>query len=104
MVKVEYKKVYVLEQSKVRQMCIDYNFYTCGDTNAYYKMFSKCNEYAGEDEKLREVAWDIVDHSDIERLESFYEFDTIYDIVAWVMTQLANNCVEIIYRAFEVEE
>ena len=51
-----------LEWTKVRQMCIDYDFYTMGTNEQYGKMFDMCGEIKSP-EDLRKIAEDIYSHS-----------------------------------------
>lgn len=103
MVAVKYKKEEFILTDKVRSLCITNNFYTRGDCEAYEKMFGMCRKYTGNVDDLAHIAWDIVDHSDSEELDD-YGFDTVYEIVAWVMSEIAKNCIYTSYRAEEVDE
>ena len=54
-----------LRADKVRQMCINYDYYTCGDCRAYENMFNMfMNEKDVTPELLMKVAEDIKLHSD----------------------------------------
>ena len=101
--KVRYERTEMLPVSKVRQMCINHNFYTCGDCQEYEAMFDKCATYNGTNEALASIAWDIIDHSDKEELDD-YGFDTVYEIVAWIMHLLITECMYTTVQAVEVEE
>lgn len=103
MVNVKYVRKETISISNVRGMCIKHNFYTHGDCRAYENMFKMCGEYDGTDEKLAHIAWDIVEHSDMEELQD-YGFDSVFEIVAWVMTLLIQDTMCIRYEVMEVEE
>lgn len=103
MVKVKYEQKKWFSIEKVRQFCIDFNLYTAGDNKAYSKMFAKCQEFSGTDEELAQIAWDIVDHSDSEELED-YGFESVYEIVAMIMSELSDRCICTRYIAVETEE
>ena len=65
----------------VRKQCIEHNWYTNGDCEAYDNMLTFVNdiEYASTDD-LETIATDIKQHS-----------DTNYEITS-IMFVLANNC------------
>lgn len=49
---------------EVMGMCIDHNFYTCGDVQAYTKMLEYVNHSEPTPENIYDVAVDILDHTD----------------------------------------
>lgn len=59
-----YSLVKVLTADDVRQVCINHNYYTRGDNDAYQNMFDNCG-YVNV-ESLEYIAKDIKDHSDTE--------------------------------------
>lgn len=99
---VRYNKKQDLSQSKVRQMCIDNNFYTCGDNASYMRMFSLCDLFNKGEVQLSIIAGDIFAHSDGAEFED-YGFDTIYETIAWIMTLLERDCILTTYEAEEYE-
>lgn len=54
-----------IDTVKVRSLCIDNNYYTCGDCTAYNNMFTMC-ENATTPEDIKGIAKDIADHSNVE--------------------------------------
>ena len=103
MLKVKYVRKEKISILNVREMCIKNNFYTQGDCKDYENMFEMCGKYDGTEEKLAQIACDIVDHSDKEELQD-YGFNSVFEIVAWVMTLLVQDTMCIRYEALEVEE
>ena len=76
---------YVVETSKVRQICIDNNYYTRGDNVAYMNMFPMANDLnysRNYEEVIRgifDVAMDIAAHSE---LDSYYNIVQHIEIIA----------------------
>ncbi len=95
----KYIKQESLSPMSVRDFCIKHNFYTRGDCTEYSKMLYKAEIYDGNFLVLRDIAVDIIEHSD---LDMFEEEDVFGDVVARVMTMLDNECVLVTYK-FEEE-
>lgn len=60
------KFIHVLSSTKVRQFCIDNDYYTCGDCKAYENMFNMFYGKHVTPALLTRVAKDIKDHSHTE--------------------------------------
>ena len=87
-----------LDTDKIRETCIDYNFYTRGDCEAYERMFDLAREAdADKPEDMYRVAKDIYDHSNL-RLDEEY---TENQLVAGIMFNLYNECT---YTLVEIED
>lgn len=85
----KYKETRYLSASKLRALCIERDWYTCGDNEEYEALFNRLHDEDGveihlDTEKLAEIAQDIMDHSDI----------TDYTITS-VMFELARKCTVI---------
>lgn len=76
----------------VRQMCIDHQLYTAGDTRAYSKMLEKVTELNPTPKSLYTIAKDILEHSNP---------DLAGDDVTAIMFLLENEVVKTFY---EIEE
>lgn len=63
----------------VRSMCIHYDYYTCGDNEAYSKMFEMCGEIT-EPQQVIKIAEDIKSHSHTE--------DTVEDIALLLLSRM----------------
>ena len=68
----ENKMQILVNDMKVRQMCIDENYYTCGDNTAYsHMLFEMCSE-AHTVAEVKAIAEDIAAHSDLEtKMDSY---------------------------------
>lgn len=90
---------YDLDGGKLRQLCIDNQYYTCGTCEEYQNLFDMASEIRGFNESLTEtqvievlydLAWDIKCHSDAERVD-----DTS---VEFIMSQIDNSCITRFYE------
>lgn len=84
---MKYIETRILSTAKLRKLCIQNNWYTCGDNEEYAAMFAKLHDEEGNlvnltTDKLTEIATDIYEHSDIKD----------YTIEA-VMGALASACM-----------
>lgn len=85
-----------LDSEEVRNMCIRYGFYTCGDCNAYENLLHNlCNvKNYGDDlsvERLEKIARDIVDHSDRSVFEQFdvsFKIDCIQEVAELISNRI----------------
>ena len=92
------KKFYetrTLSASALRSLCIEHDWYTCGDNEEYEHLFSMLhNEYGVPEEmttdKLAEIAEDIMKHSEI----------TDYTITT-VMFAIARKCTSYFDEAID---
>ena len=83
----QYTETRVLSTTKLRKLCIQHNWYTCGDNDEYAALFAKLHDEEGElvhisTDKLVEIATDIYEHSEIKH----------YSLEA-VMGELASACL-----------
>lgn len=71
--------VICISPDDVRKLCIEKNFYTCGDCKAYENMFSMCG-IIKDYEHLANIAQDIVDHTDPmnEWIAEYEPFDEVF--------------------------
>ena len=81
---MKFKETRSLSMSKLRQICIDHGWYTCGDNEEYDHLLNMvydsdlgCSVNITT-EKLVEIAEDIIDHSEIED----YSIETVLYILA----------------------
>ena len=90
---------YDLDGGKLRQLCIDLNYYTCGTCEEYQNLFDMASEIRGFNEYLTEekvvevlgkLAEDIVQHSDPE--------DADEDSFAFIMSAIDNKCITRFYE------
>lgn len=83
----KYEEMKILSAGKVRDLCIEKNWYTIGDNNAYAAMLDKVQEIkdSGKSltaDQLGEIAKDILAHS-----------DTMYTVesIMWELNRTANT-------------
>lgn len=83
----KYEEMKILSAEKVRDLCIEKNWYTRGDNNAYAAMLDKVWEIkdSGKSltvDQLGEIAKDILAHS-----------DTMYTVesIMWELNRTANT-------------
>lgn len=67
---MKYTETRILDSTKLRQICIENDWYTRGTNEEYANLFSKLHDEAGcpenmTTEKLAEIAQDIMEHSEI---------------------------------------
>ena len=80
-----------VEDDKVREMCIRYNYYTRGDNSAYSNMLAMCREAEDSTEYIKQIAIDIYHHSTLED-------DTEYspeEHVAGIMGAILRECMDL---------
>ena len=82
----KYTETRFLDGIKLRSLCIEHDWYTCGTCEEYDGLFARLHDENGcpenmTTEKLAEIATDIMEHSEI----------TDYTIIA-VMFELARAC------------
>ncbi len=91
---MKFKETRSMSATKLRSVCIEHNWYTCGTNKEYSRLFDRLNDCCGcpehlTTEKLVEIAEDIWNHSEITE----YTIET-------VLSELARNC----YTYFDVVE
>lgn len=65
----------VLHSDDVREMCVKYGFYTCGDNEAYTHLLEDLCHSVGNDVSITDIekiARDIVSHSDRSVFDQFH--------------------------------
>lgn len=86
------KEIRCIENMKVRQMCIDEQFYTRGTNKEYENLlFNLCEKTDLSLDDIEKIARDILDHSDLEDKEM--EYGVGYDdLLLNLMGNLINDC------------
>lgn len=86
------KEIRRIDEMKVRRMCINEDFYTCGTNEDYGNLlFNLCDKENVTLADIEEIAADILVHSVWERKAESYGCD--YDeLLANVMGNLINDC------------
>lgn len=81
-----------IDASKVREMCIRHQYYTCGDNAAYTKMLQNVGLTDADNmEQMQEIADDIYFHSDTDRIMSEYGCDEA-EVMDSILYNLYNEC------------
>ena len=86
-----------LRSEKVRNMCIRYEYYTCGDCRAYERMLGMCDRISADDpNEVKRIAEDIYYHSRMSEDDDdiYSELYSLEDNIAGIMYGLYNECME----------
>lgn len=74
-----------ISKDDIRSLCVVNELYTCGDNKEYMTMFEKCRK--GTDiVTVREVAQDIIDHSD-DGFDLLELMETIINKCTWISVE-----------------
>lgn len=85
-----------LDREKVREMCIKYRYYTCGDCRAYEAMLEKANLLDTDDlEAVKQIAIDIYNHSTLKYDKGYALNDHIAGLVYVLLTDCTDMYVEV---------
>ena len=88
-----------LDTDKIRDLCIDNNYYTCGDCEEYSAMFGLARRAdANKPEDIYQIALNIFMHSTLSKYPGEY---TEYELIAGIMYGLYNDCT---YTLLEIED
>lgn len=84
-----------LDSSKVREMCIRYDYYTCGDCESYERMLRNADNIETETEmqEVKQIAIDIFDHSALSKRGC--DNYTAKDCIEGIMYGLLSECTEL---------
>lgn len=84
------KEIRRIDSSKVRGICVEYNFYTCGTIEEYENLLlNLCDRDREIDiDALVEIATDIIEHSSQKSFEPFAG----ENLTTSIMWYLANEC------------
>ena len=77
---MKYTETRTLNAVNLRKLCIERDWYTCGDNEEYQNLFNRLRDENGNPvemttEKLAEIATDIKEHSDTDYEISMIMFD-----------------------------
>ena len=81
-------------RDELRRLCINKDWYTCGDIKAYDALFDKLHEDM-EDTEIIGVCIDIYDHSNIERFSQEYgvSYEEVFDNIVYEVYELVHTFV-----------
>ena len=89
--KIEARKEWSMR--KVRQMCVNHRYYTCGDCEDYDRMLMFVINNEPTTENIYKVAKDIVEHSDMDK----YDCDKL-ELIEAVMFDIDRECATTHYE------
>ena len=86
-------KVYrFLVSHRVREMCVKYGYYTCGDNDSYSAMLNRCKVVSVDViSDALSIAKDIYNHSNIEKFMREYGCDD-RSVLETIVFNLYNDC------------
>ena len=91
-----------LDSSKVREMCIRYQYYTHGDCEAYDKMLRFADNLNVENlEGVKEVAIDIYHHSSLRDMDDCTPTEFVEGLMYGLLTECTEMYVEIVGEEVE---
>lgn len=82
-------------RDELRRLCINKEWYTCGDIKAYDGLFDKLSRDM-DDIEIIGICIDIYDHSDVEKFASEYgvSYDEVFDNIVYEVFELVHTFVE----------
>jgi len=87
-----------IDWMKVRQLCIEHSYYTCGTNKEYENLlFVLCNCDNATLPQVKEIAEDILKHSNWEKEADEYGMD-YSELLIYLMETLLNECCRIQIR------
>jgi len=89
----------LVNDMKVRQMCINDNYYTRGDNEEYSHMLFEMCEQAHDIDGVKEIAKDIASHSNIEEKMNSYGVDE-EQLIMIITENIINECSYISLEIF----
>jgi hypothetical protein len=83
-------------RDELRRLCIDKDWYTCGDIVAYDNLFNMLHEDM-DDAEIVGICIDIYDHTDVERIsnEDGVSYEDIFDNIVFEVYELVHTFVEV---------
>lgn len=81
-------------RDELRRLCINKNWYTCGDIKAYDNLFNMLHEDM-DDTEIIGICIDIYDHSDIEGFSQEYgvSYEDVFDNIVYEVYELVHTFV-----------
>ena len=85
-----------LDSNKIRQMCIRYRYYTCGDCASYDKMLDRAVGLDADDlEAVLTIAEDIYEHSTVKDDVEYPKRDCLEGLVNMLLSECVDMFVDI---------
>lgn len=96
------KRLYGIDPEKVRQYCIEHEFFTKGDSEEYSEMLSNCRLYCGKIAQLKSIAADIICCSEKSKLERAFGKQRPMEYLELMMGDIVRECEYSIFYSTEV--
>ena len=91
------KEIKRIDSDRLRNMCIDNNWYTTGNANDYSKMFEMCKKDNITTNQLYKIAKDIYEHTDLNRAkccaDEYSHSENILNMMIYI-----NDCTYVFYK------
>lgn len=85
-----------LDSNKVRNMCITYRYYTCGDCASYDRMLTKADDMDADDlDSVLTIAEDIYYHSTLKDDLEYPKQDCLEGIMHMLLAECVGMYVDI---------
>lgn len=94
-IKVEPYVMYCLVDYRVRELCVRRGWYTCGTCSDYENLFELVAESVCDLPRVIEVAQDIFDHSDVDRIMQDTGLGG-YDVLTMMAEELINWAADVV--------
>ena len=81
-------------RDELRLLCINKDWYTCGDIKAYDNLFNMLHEDM-DDTEIIGICIDIYDHTDVERFSKEYgvSYEDVFDNIVYEVYELVHTFV-----------
>lgn len=82
-------------RDELRNLCINKDWYTCGDIKAYDNLFNMLHEDM-DDTEIIGICIDIYDHTDVERFSEEYgvSYEDTFDNIVYEVFEIAHTFVK----------
>ncbi|NBI86918.1 hypothetical protein D3Z47_12165 [Lachnospiraceae bacterium] len=95
------KEIKRIDTDKLRNMCINNNWYTAGNTADYNKMFKMCQKDNISTNQLFKITKDIYEHTNVEKARQgcnneYSDNENILNMMIYV-----NDCTYVFYELAE---
>lgn len=82
-------------RDELRRLCINKDWYTCGDIKAYDNLFNMLHEDM-DDTEIIGICIDIYDHSDVERFSKEYgvSYEDTFDNIVFEVYEIVHTFVK----------
>lgn len=81
-------------RDELRRLCINKDWYTCGDIKGYDNLFNMLHEDM-DDTEIIGICIDIYDHSDVEQFAQEYDvsYEEVFDNIVYEVYELVHTFV-----------